>query len=540
MSLTSKQDLSGVLSGLARWEDGKLCLSEKARLRVARPYLSPSSASSYNSCPARFAVERLLPRPTDPFGAAELGTAGHAVLEALMGLEPERRTQANAMRILREHIPACAERVSAVLDVFTRLHASGTPTLAKALELSHETELSFITQADLDKRVRRVYDALSGKVLTRAAVARLASGLPQANELVLPVHEDVERWVEAVWGKIAGLWQIEDPTKADVLYRELRVEQTVDGVPLYGIIDRIDRGASGIPIVVDYKTGNPKGHAKHGDQLRGYCVMAAHVIGIMPHRAVAYYTAKGERKEVNASRQSVNRTLDVFARTWQDMQAAQEEGKWATKPSSLCGWCPLVLVCPAAQAAGRLPRTEAATVGPELGVAQEGEGDRSVPTDRQPKKEVNMPSSGFGIDSPPQHQSEDGRLNPNSYTATALFALVEMAVKMLNQAGEKLTQSKVDALTQTFAKLLADCMIAVGARPSYQSGLHTRLRGALWSALEHFPAPFGRTDDEWAEWYQMVLRRLVSTAQAVLRLWELDELPECPWAALAAAERKVA
>ena len=76
----------GLLAGKAWWDLDGLHLAGRANARVSRKYLSPSSASSYRSCPARFAVEKLLPRPVDPFGAAELGTAAHAVLEELMGM----------------------------------------------------------------------------------------------------------------------------------------------------------------------------------------------------------------------------------------------------------------------------------------------------------------------------------------------------------------------------------------------------------------------------------------------------------------------
>ena len=68
-----------------------LVFSDVGHLR--RRALSPSAMLALDRCPGRWAAEATIPRPESPFGAAELGTAAHAVLEAVLSLPPERRNE---------------------------------------------------------------------------------------------------------------------------------------------------------------------------------------------------------------------------------------------------------------------------------------------------------------------------------------------------------------------------------------------------------------------------------------------------------------
>ena len=551
------------LAAKAWWGPDGLHFAPGLNSRIVREYLSPSSASSYKSCPARFAIEKVIRRPEDPFGAAELGTAAHAALEELMGLEPKLRTQEMAEEVIVKHLPVAAERVSAVVEVFARAHRLGARARVRetALRVAGQIELNFIQRPDLLARVEQVVAQLDGHRLKRGTVARLAGRLDGANEICLPAADEIGRWVGEVRSRVQGLWQIEDPTAAEVWYRELKIEQVVDGVPVLGYVDRVDRGASGIPVVVDYKTGKPPSRKDaHGDQLRIYCLAVANKTGLLPHRALAYYTAHGVAHEVNVSRQALNKTVAGFRQTWSDMQASSAAAAWPARPSALCGWCPLALVCPAARAAGRaVARSEIARIGPELGI---GYGDEAGAVEAVPtgagaahtrevaqsietgtatahKEAAMSTTTGTKFGAPEGKRWEQmvpgtADLNPASDTVTALFGLVELSVETLEGASQKLTTTNVDALAQTFARLVADAYSALALRPSFQDWLHVRLRGALRTALEHFPVPFGQDEEAWEKWYQTVLRRTVSIARAALRLWDA-ELPAKPWAPLVVA-----
>src|SRR5690625_4237018 len=78
------------ISGHTWWDSaGQLVLSAAIVGRIDRAYLSPSAVNAVVSCPARYAIERIVPRADDPHSPAELGTAAHTVLEHLFGLPAE-------------------------------------------------------------------------------------------------------------------------------------------------------------------------------------------------------------------------------------------------------------------------------------------------------------------------------------------------------------------------------------------------------------------------------------------------------------------
>lgn len=69
------------------------------------PYLSPSSASTFRSCPKRWKY-RYIDRLADPAGEAALaGTFAHRVLEVLLDEPPAQRTTDRAREIAREVWP---------------------------------------------------------------------------------------------------------------------------------------------------------------------------------------------------------------------------------------------------------------------------------------------------------------------------------------------------------------------------------------------------------------------------------------------------
>jgi RecB family exonuclease len=97
-------DTAYPLKSYATFERRRILLSEAGAKLVRKKTLSPSTASAVSSCGGRFAVERLLerlaPRPKDPLGAAELGTATHQVFEDLFAKPKGERGLATAAQLL--------------------------------------------------------------------------------------------------------------------------------------------------------------------------------------------------------------------------------------------------------------------------------------------------------------------------------------------------------------------------------------------------------------------------------------------------------
>ena len=74
-------------------------------------------------------------------------------------------------------------------------------------------------------------------------------------ELDLP-PEAVKAFKQRAWAGIVGYFHIEDPNLVDVIGVEQEIRAELDGAPVYGIIDRIDRDGDGVGVVVtDYKSG---------------------------------------------------------------------------------------------------------------------------------------------------------------------------------------------------------------------------------------------------------------------------------------------
>ncbi len=135
-------------------------------------------------------------------------------------------------------------------------------------------------------------------------------------------------------------------------------------------------------------------------------------------------------------------------------------------------------------------------------------------------------------DKPWESTGVNGELNPNSYAATAVFGLVSLATETLHEGGITLSASAVDALANTFAKVVEEAQKNLTGRTSLQDGANTRLRGALHTVITTMPLPFGKDDAAWEKWYTSAVRRVGSIADAALRLFE-NGPEERPWATLA-------
>jgi putative RecB family exonuclease len=470
----------GWLSGRAAWRaDGVLSLEPSLVDKAVRRRFSVSSAQAISSCPARFAIDKILPRTADPFGAAELGSATHRLFEELFKLPRELRT------------------IDVAMDILEDLHSG-------------------------------------------------------PSDLTLPEEHDLSRWRAEIEHRAIGLWQIEDPTSVEVSGTEVKISSvTVAGVPFVGFVDRLDI-VGGHQRVVDYKAGlsAPKKPGRygdpHGDQARLYAVAIEQLRGVRPLEAEIYYTPHGVKRSISLAPRKVATTIGWFSSAWDEMLMSKERGGFSTKPSPLCGWCPLVKVCPTARAAGRTARDPIGDVGPGLGIAAPPPTPVALGDTRVPVGPQSAPVSSTATADRPRGRTRtmsrgeapayeetlpDGSINLNSFAAMASFGLAEFAIDTLQAANVPLRRTTVAAMALTFKKLVADVARNYGTA-SMQAGLHSRLRGALRTTIETMPPPFGGTDEDWQAWADKVERRLVSIAETALMLWE-TEPSDAPWAVFA-------
>ena len=128
-----------------------------------------------------------------------------------------------------------------------------------------------------------------------------------------------------------------------------------------------------------------------------------------------------------------------------------------------------------------------------------------------------------------QTAGPDGLLNPNSYSATAVFGIVEMAVELLHQAGVQLRPTVVTALSRTLAHIVLQVQHDLAGGRSYQDGVNTRLRGALRTTVATMPLPFGQDEQGWSAWVARAIRRTDSIARAAVSLFDDDPAGEPPY-----------
>lgn len=451
---------------------------------VRRTALSPSTAKTLShNCAAGFAFGKLVgEQDPDPFAATTQGTSAHAVLEDLYSLPRGKRTRRKAANIL----------------------------------------------------ISRVAQWRHGE-------------LPALSD---PVTRQL--FLADVMGKYQGIFDIEDPREVDVAATEWALRDiSVGGVPFVGFVDLAQhvtaRGKSGLR-AVDHKTGRvPDKHKierfgdDHGDQIRLYAAALRQVTDEPVLEGRVYYTRHGKSRVVAVSSKRIAQSVGEFSRAWDLHNEMVEARVFPTKVSPLCGWCPLVNLCPAAQSSTfNTDRTEGQTA---LETTDLIEIDDSTPAascerDAAPTAEMTPQESGTdtaeareGIDmaeyqlaeGKPWEEDVAGTLNGASYAAIGYFGAASLAYELLGKHDVPIQRIAVDALTTTLASIITDVQEGLTGSTSFQDGTNTRVRGVLRTVLDAVPPPFGQDEATWQRWIKMTTGHTRSIAAAAVRLADADE-----------------
>ena len=148
---------------------------------------------------------------------------------------------------------------------------------------------------------------------------------------------------------IASYFTIEDPQTVNCEGVELRISHEVDGVPMLGILDRLDRDADGGLTIVDYKTGslpNRNYDTQTFANAELYAALCESALGERPGSIRLLYVSHGQAVERQVTAPVVLARRRSAADAWRRITQFYEEGSFPATPSrSACRFCAFKDLC---------------------------------------------------------------------------------------------------------------------------------------------------------------------------------------------------
>lgn len=326
-------------------------------------------------------------------------------------------------------------------------------------------------------------------------------------DLLGTITEGNKELFDLAWDKARFIFDIEDPSRASPKMLETAISVDLDGVPFYGIADRIDESSSG-PVIVDYKTSGKKKASptqfalnkygdSQGDQVTLYALALGKKINKQVSGAELFFTGVGVKRVIDLTPSRKKRVLRDFCKTYADITAADGLGLFSYSPSPLCGWCPLAEVCPAS-------KSEAKVAVPSLKeLASQGlTGAPYIESVQQKNKEESKMSSKnlWSDERPWEDPFPETFPNANGYGAQGAFGLVSLAYEHLKETGGKASRKNLTKLTSCLYLVVKAAQERQGQFRSLSDGLNTRLRGGIRSVLAANAFPINGSEEEIRAW----------------------------------------
>jgi putative RecB family exonuclease len=189
-------------------------------------------------------------------------------------------------------------------------------------------------------------------------IERARGFVPEAVETILTedVRSDLEmddammtRLLEETDEIITTYFTMEDPTTVASEGVELRLGATVEGAPLFGILDRLDRDDDGSLTIVDYKTGglpNRNYDSQTFANAELYAALCEAKLGEQPAKIRLMYVAKGESIERNVTDVVVRARSHSAASAWEKINRFYDDGEFPATPSvNACRFCSYKDLC---------------------------------------------------------------------------------------------------------------------------------------------------------------------------------------------------
>ena len=463
--------------------------------------LSPSTAAAMEGgCHARWAVERSMPRTDDPFGAAELGSAAHAVMEEVMQRPSHQRTP-EAIEFELSRVDQTHPELAVPDDIMERTRwrgevagkLAGIPAIMDLPSIDvYGTEIHFDDVSVAGVPINGYADLVARQPNGSLWVQDYKTGKvrkPYRDER--DAESDQQRtYVMALAAKTGEL-----PTRATLLYTAFGASKEVDVSP-----NALRETATVLRNAFTAMNSN----AERGT----YSMKASGLCGWCP---LALVCPEGNRSRV------------VRAKT------------------------------PAAHLGPELgiPRLLRAPSAPPI-----REERRTVPT--QPTDGTTDPTASPSDDPKGPHMISEGKtweeilpanqtnpvtgsaLNPNAYAATASMTYTCEAFRILfahaKNGGKRMSgEAQVKSLALCLSNIVAAAQQQLGVKVSLQDGSNTRLRAALYATLEVAPPPLDSPEaTKWEGWMSYCIQRIITLFRIATDVWEAGQVSQ-PYADLVAA-----
>ena len=163
--------------------------------------------------------------------------------------------------------------------------------------------------------------------------------------------DQVREFKHKVWVNVAGLFQMEDPSRIDVVATEQELHIEIDGVPYKGFVDRLDYAENGVR-VVDYKTGKPGADRywpKKLEQVQLYAAMVREQLGHEPVRVSLLFPSHNTEVGDESTAKKRSRVTNKLKGVWEDIHKSIENDDFPPSVGPLCAWCDFVAECPEGQ-----------------------------------------------------------------------------------------------------------------------------------------------------------------------------------------------
>ncbi|MCB1015634.1 MAG: PD-(D/E)XK nuclease family protein [Acidimicrobiales bacterium] len=145
-------------------------------------------------------------------------------------------------------------------------------------------------------------------------------------------------------------FDLEDPTAVRPVGLEVRLEATVGGLRLRGVIDRLELGDDGELVVTDYKTGRAPSVQSEQARLGGvqfYAFLCEQALGVRPARIQLLHLAEPLAIVAVPTEQSTRALGRRVEAVWQAIERACSDEDFRPRPGRGCSWCSFAAYCPA-------------------------------------------------------------------------------------------------------------------------------------------------------------------------------------------------